>query len=77
MRNACANTEKQKETNMLKKNDPCPKCGGKIEWDMGDSGSYWEPPTAPWIACSKCDYEPDENEIDYDSFNPYQKYDKQ
>ena len=62
---------------MLKRNDPCPKCGGKIEWDMGDSGSYWEPPTAPWIACSQCDYEPEEDKIDYESFNPYQKYDKQ
>lgn len=67
---------KEAAMNKLKKDDPCPKCGGKIEWDMGDSGSYWEPPTAAWIACGKCDYEPNENEIDYDSFDPYQKYDK-
>ncbi len=62
--------------NKLKKDDPCPKCGGRIEWDLGNSGSYWEPPTPAWIGCSACDYAPEDDEIDHDSFHPYNTYEQ-
>ena len=52
----------------VSKDQPCPKCGGIIEWDAGDMGSYWEPPTPAWIGCVDCEYEPQEHEIDFESF---------
>ncbi len=50
----------------LHKSSACPECGGEIEFDAGSIGSYDEQPQDPYIACTKCDWSPDMDEVDWE-----------
>ncbi len=53
---------------LLRKNSPCPKCGGTMEFDPGFSGSYYEPPLEAEFVCIDCEHEPDTLEVDWQNF---------
>lgn len=53
----------------LHKNTCCPKCGGKLDIDLGTMGSYFDPPEPPSICCEECEWSPDLADIDWEDFD--------
>ncbi len=59
---------KTKTQKLLRKNSPCPKCGGTMEFDAGFDGSYFEPSLEAQFVCIDCEHEPDTTEVDWHNF---------
>lgn len=64
-----SNKTTEKQPPVMRRNSPCPECGGSMEFDSGTRGSYWEPEEQYTFECVKCGHEPDEMTIDWENFD--------